>query len=119
VAQAIARIRDTPWRWGVAFGLAIEGEALLVQGDLDGAEARLAESYGFNAQIGFPRAGADSLLGLGQIAWHRGRPDEAAAAFAEAARVYAAHGIALPPRLATRYGATLAAAGVAIPTSDR
>ena len=118
-ARAMANLRRTSWQWVVAFGLVMDAEVLLALGDLDGAEAHFSEARAFNARIGFPRGTADSLLGLGAAAYAAGRPDEARAAFAEAARCYAEHGIALPPRLATRYGATLAAAGVAIPTSER
>ncbi len=62
---------------GHAFGVTIRGEAELLSGDLDAAEAHLLEGARLHHVIGGATGEAFSLQRLAEVALHRGRPDEA------------------------------------------
>ena len=117
--RALARVRAVQFFFGGGMGLNALGEVLLALGDLAGARAAFEEGRQYNARIRYPRGVVDSLLGLGVVAEAEGRTEEARHHLAEAMRTLGTTDGALGPRQVRCYGASLAAAGVEVPASNR
>jgi tetratricopeptide (TPR) repeat protein len=82
VLELGAELRRTAERAGVlhavAFAAALRGEAALLKGDLDLAEAELAEAADLHHALEAPGGEAHSLQRLAEVHLHRGEPERVA-----------------------------------------
>jgi DNA-binding SARP family transcriptional activator/tetratricopeptide (TPR) repeat protein len=75
--QLRLRAREAGALRGVAFATALIGEAALMMGDVDRAEAELLESVGLHADVDSPGGQAHSLQRLAEVRLAQGRSEEA------------------------------------------